>query len=152
MLLPLSECTRLTGISRSGLLKAINRGRVSASRDDKNGMWVIDSAELSRVYEIKSPADTAPTPDDTGSAVLAERLKATEMLLDAVKDERDYLRRRIEEDANTISRLSGMLTDARTAPDTSAHTPPPPKKTAFWVVIVLLSAVCAGLAVFALVR
>jgi len=106
MLLPLSECAELAGISRSGLMKAIKRGRLTATKDTATGQWAIDSAELSRVYTLKSPGDTALPPNDTQSDVLAEQLRSAESMIDALKNERDYLRRRIDADSESIRTLS----------------------------------------------
>lgn len=153
MLLPLSECSSLTGLSRSALLKAIKRGRITATQDERNGQWAIDSAELSRVYPIKSQGDTQPTPNDTESALMAEKIRAAEALLAQVREERDYLRRRVEEETNAIRQLTMMLQDKRKDSDMSApiapfpDPPPPPSRTGFWVAIVLLSALCAGLGI-----
>ena len=113
MLLPLSECCHLTGLSRSALLKAIKRGRISATKDERNGQWAIDSAELSRVYTIKSQGDTQPTPNDTESALMAEKIRTAEALLAQVREERDYLRRRIDEETNAIRQLTMMLENKR---------------------------------------
>lgn len=155
MLLPLSECCHLTGLSRSALLKAIKRGRISATKDERNGQWAIDSAELGRVYELRSPGDTAPTPNDTGSEVVSEKLRSAELMISALRDERDFLRRRLEDESTTVARLSMLLNDARTSEDKAAHqaTPPPSSSRAwFWAVIVALTGACSGLVVWILAR
>lgn len=130
MLLPLSECARLTGLSRSALLKAISRGRVSAAKDEKNGQWVIDSAELSRVYPIESEPVSPLPPNDTLSAVHEEQLRSADGLIAALKDERDYLRRRLDEESATIGRLTTLLETTRppavpvAAPSADSHRVP----------------------------
>lgn len=150
MLLPLSECARLTGISRSGLMKAIKRGRITATQDTSNGQWAIDSAELSRVYPIKSQGDTTPQTTDTQSDVLAEQLRSAESMIDALKNERDYLRRRIDADSESIRTLSALLTDARKDSDKSVIPVTPPARVGYyWVAIVILAALSVGLGVYA---
>lgn len=150
MLLPLSECAELAGISRSGLMKAIKRGRLTATKDERTGQWAIDSAELSRVYTLKSPGDTALPPNDTQSDVLAEQLRSAESMIDALKNERDYLRRRIDADSESIRTLSALLTDARKDSDKSVIPVTPSARVGlYWVAIVILAALCVGLGVFA---
>ena len=108
MLLPISECARLTGVSRSALLKAIQRGRVSASKDTRTGQWVIESAELSRVYAVLTPAETERTSAD--NAVLEEQLRAAAAMLSQLREERDYLRQRLEDESAERRRLTALLT------------------------------------------
>jgi uncharacterized protein involved in exopolysaccharide biosynthesis len=155
MLLPLSECATLAGVSRSGLMKAIKRGRLTATKDERTGQWAVDSAELGRVYTLRHPDDTKPTPSDTESDVMAEKIRAAEALLAQLKDERDYLRRRIEEESSAIRQLSALLQDRHKDQDKSAPIlppPPAPSRTGFWVAIALLAALCAGLGVALVMR
>ena len=160
MLLPLSDCSRLTGLSRSGLLKAISRGRVSAQKDPATGQWAIDSAELSRVYPIKSIADTSPPPNNTLSAessdMLKEQIRHAEQRLADLRDERDYLRRRLDEESAAVQRLTAILTDQRQTENKSAPMPETPqtpdKHSRIWILIAILSAISAGLAVFIAIK
>ena len=48
-MLTLAEAAKETGLTKPAILKAIQKGRVSATKDDK-GQWLIDPAELFRVY------------------------------------------------------------------------------------------------------
>ena len=57
MSLSAKEAAEAVGISKHGIIKAINRGRISAAKG-KNGEWEIDPAELFRVYEPKRPVTT----------------------------------------------------------------------------------------------
>jgi predicted site-specific integrase-resolvase len=56
-LLPVAEAAELVGKSRPALMKAIRKGRISATRD-AFGRWMIDPAELTRVYRIVKPANS----------------------------------------------------------------------------------------------
>ena len=48
----LKQAADAVGRGKPAILKAIKSGRISANKDD-NGQWLIDPAELHRVY----PAD-----------------------------------------------------------------------------------------------
>jgi excisionase family DNA binding protein len=53
------SAAELTGKDRSTILRAIETGRLSATRDDR-GHYLIDPAELERVYgSLRSPAEPA---------------------------------------------------------------------------------------------
>jgi hypothetical protein len=112
MKLTLSQASELVGISRNGLLKAIKRGKVSAVRDDVSGPWFIDSAELSRVYPFKSP-DVTPEnnqENEPAAAVLTERVQALERLVSNLENERDDLRRRLDQESQERRQLMALLT------------------------------------------
>jgi len=119
--LTLRQAEALTGKSRTALLKAVQRGRLSAAKDDL-GQWVIDPAELHRVYpDMSSPADkplqqvTVSTPAPADSVDKVQHLEA---LLRAVTDERDHLR-------GLANRLSGLLADQRPASQAQPEADPP---------------------------
>jgi hypothetical protein len=107
MKLTLAQASELAGISRSGLLKAIKRGTVSAVRDDVRGQWLIDAAELSRVYAPKSAPQSG---SDMSADVLSERVRALERLVETLEDERADLRRRLDLEAEERRRLTYLLT------------------------------------------
>jgi len=48
-MLTLAEAAKQTGLTKPAIFKSIQKGRVSASKDEK-GQWIIDPAELFRVY------------------------------------------------------------------------------------------------------
>jgi len=56
-LLPVAEAAALVGKSRPALMKAIRKGRISATRD-AFGRWMVDPAELTRVYRPVKPANS----------------------------------------------------------------------------------------------
>jgi excisionase family DNA binding protein len=112
MMLTLAEASERSGISRSGLLKAIKRGRLSAVRDDVSGQWRIDSSELFRVYAPKSePVSVLEISAGSGSAAaLEERMRSLEKLVQVLEDERNDLRRRLDAEAEERRRLTRLLT------------------------------------------
>jgi hypothetical protein len=93
MELTLSEAARAVKMTKQGVLSAINKGRLSASKD-ANGQWRVDSAELFRVYPaVNTTASTSNnelTPDDTH---LVRELTAK---LEAAADVRQLLEARVE--------------------------------------------------------
>lgn len=144
MLLPLSECSRLTGTSRSGLLKAIKRGSLSASRDEASNQWLVDAAELSRVYKMlprtsdsDDTADNVRIQPDTESEILRTEVRHLKEMLDVVLDERNSLRTRLDMESEERRKLTAMLTGPRTDGNQIKNGP----RT---VVLVLISALIIG--------
>lgn len=56
-MLPISEAAALVGRTRPAILKAIQKGKLSATRD-AHGRWLIDAAELTRVYPLAETGNT----------------------------------------------------------------------------------------------
>src|SRR3954454_20262646 len=79
----LTEAARATGHHRSAIWKAIKRGALSASRDAASGHWLIEAAELHRVFPATMPHIAEGTsgnglnvPRETGeTAVLRAQLE-----------------------------------------------------------------------------
>jgi hypothetical protein len=119
MLLPLAEAAELSQVSRSALLKAIKRGKLSAARDDVSGHWRVDAAELTRVYAGRSAPDQVKETSGDSAAILAEQVRALERLVGVLEGERDDLRRRLDADAEERRRLTRLLTHQRQASEDS---------------------------------
>jgi hypothetical protein len=83
-MLTLAEAAKETGLTKPAILKAIQKGRVSATKDDK-GQWFIDPAELFRVYSPAVKKEMGET--QTGSFELLLKLKEMEAKL-AVTEKR----------------------------------------------------------------
>ena len=83
-MLTLAEAAKETGLTKPAILKAIQKGRVSATKDDK-GQWLIDPAELFRVYSPTVKKEMGET--QTGSFELLLKLKELEVKL-AVTEKR----------------------------------------------------------------
>ena len=102
--LSLRDAAKATGMSKSAMLRAIQRGTLSAVRDE-HGVWAIQPAELFRVYKPAALSttdnstalgqDTAPIAPHA-DAELSSKLAAAEaslaalnQLLSEVKQSRD---------------------------------------------------------------
>jgi predicted site-specific integrase-resolvase len=115
----LGTAAHAAGVSKSTLRRAIEKGRLSATRRE-DGSYEIDPAELARVFPRPS-ADTAEMarPDTTGDTGGLQREVA--LLREVVED----LRRRLDaseaERRQAQERLTALLTDQR-----------PPKRRKWW--------------------
>ena len=128
--------------SKSTILRAIQGGRLSATRTDGGG-WLIDASELFRVYptlaaRVALLRDGAlPARNATGSLREFQlRLEAAEartadkeaQLADA-KEQIGDLRRRLDSESEERRRLTMLLADQRPAP---APTAPAPSRRRWW--------------------
>src|SRR6478672_12955659 len=122
----LAQAGAAVGRNRSSILKAIRRGAISATRDEVTGGWLIEPAELHRVFppvaaetsgNTQGNAATSGTTTETGEGrELRARLEAAEAAL-SFRDEtiRD-LRQRLDAESEERRRLTMVLADTRTAP------------------------------------
>lgn len=121
-MITLGQAAKETGKSKTAIANAIKDGRLSAERLE-GGQYRIDPAELFRVYRpvgrrVDSKGVQSVTPkDDAGLQRETELLRE---LVSQIKEERDDLRRRLDEEAeerrraaDEIRRLTLMLTDQR---------------------------------------
>lgn len=92
MEMTLAEAATAVKMTKQGVLTAIKKGRISASKD-VNGRWQIDSAELFRVYRpAKTEATNAEDKLTTAGAevaVLRAKLEAAEAMVDELRRSRD---------------------------------------------------------------
>ena len=56
----LAQAAAAVGRNRSTLLRGIKSGRISAIRDELTGAWLIEPAELHRIYANSDAQGTAP--------------------------------------------------------------------------------------------
>lgn len=125
--------------SKSTILRAIQKGRLSAVRTD-NGGWLIDPAELHRAFPgvLHGMYATAGAPSQNvlqakgGMAALQARLEATEARLADAQELVNTLWRRLdraeEERRQVQTRLDALLTDQRATPPTA-----PPTRRSWWL-------------------
>ena len=152
----LSQAARACGKGKTTLLRAVRSGRISATRDDMAGTWLIDESELHRVFPAGPPGpvpgtgDGAPRTgertDRTGEleARIAEILEAQRLRDDTIADLRHRLdqsdterRQTAERLAAAQERIAALLTDQRpvappavaTSAATSAASASPPRRS-----------------------
>src|SRR4051812_6090896 len=117
----LGTAAKATGRNKTTILRAIKDGKISAVRDAASGAWLIEPAELHRIY----PAAADATPDATernpeAMAELRARLADKNALIAAHRSEIDDLR--LQRDhahqqlAMALGQIAALLTDQRAAP------------------------------------
>ena len=81
-MLPIAEAAAMVGRTRPAILKAIQKGKLTATRD-AHGRWLIDPAELTRVYRAIVTANSNVELESThANAEVIARLQGE---LDATK-------------------------------------------------------------------
>lgn len=114
----LGEAARAVGVSKSTLRRAIERGRLSATRRE-DGSYEIDPAELARAFPRPSAATPEMARHDTANDTgwLQGEIDGLREQVALLKDERDDLRRRLDraddERRQAQERLTALLTDDR---------------------------------------
>lgn len=125
----LKQAAEATGKSKPTILRAIQSHKISATRDELTQGWLIDPAELHRVYP---PVTDEPlrngemTRDVIPSDISALRreIEIRDERIAALQDERqrerqdaqstiDDLRRRLDAEAEERRKLTALLTDQR---------------------------------------
>jgi excisionase family DNA binding protein len=87
----LKQAAKATGKTKTTILRAIQKGRISAAKD--GGAWKIDPAELHRVYP-PAPQDAAPAPPT--EPVQQEVVALLREMVDEMRRERDHWRAQAE--------------------------------------------------------
>ena len=111
----LGEAARATGRNKSTILRAVRAGKISATREVARGGWMIEPAELHRVF-----APVAATPDEPASAAISNgnataaaaelrelraRLADAHETIDDLRTERDRLLSLHEQDQRLLADL-----------------------------------------------
>ncbi len=116
-MLTLAEAAKQTGLTKPAIFKSIKNGKISASKDAR-GQWMIDPAELFRVYAPGSKKETV-VPQTTNLSLLL-KLKELEIKLE-VTDQRlldkdreiDDLRTQRDQWRTQAEQITRLLTDGR---------------------------------------
>jgi hypothetical protein len=98
MQVTIKQAGRATGKSKATILRAIQGHRLSAAKDDVTGAWMIDMAELHRVFPAASSdaAEAVQEADEAASVMRAE----VGMMRERLEDERrERERERTEKEA-----------------------------------------------------
>ena len=123
-MLTLAQAAKETGLTKPAIFKAIKNGKISASKDDR-GQWMIDPAELFRVYAPVSQKETGePHTAHVGLLLKLKELEAKlevneKRLLD--KDAEIEIYRRQMEDLRAererwrvqVEQITRLLTDGK---------------------------------------
>jgi len=92
----IGAAAKATGYTKSAISRAIQRGRISAKKDDI-GRFVIDPAELHRVYpplpEVEQSGRDQTQETSIENRELKARLEVLEQLLAEIREDRDHWRR-----------------------------------------------------------
>ena len=160
----LNQAAKVAGKSKATLLDAIRAGRLSAPKDAQ-GRYQIDPAELFRVYpptgqlpvsgtgsyHPEPVPETGSDPLETGSetALLRQKVGLLERIIEGVENERDDLRRRLDQEAaerrEAQGRLTALLSYQPTDPPPTTPEPPPTPagqlnaSLRYWVSLALVS-------------
>jgi hypothetical protein len=116
-MLTLAEAAKETGLTKPAIFKSIKNGKISASKDER-GQWMIDPAELFRVYAPASKKETVEPQTENLSLLL--KLKELETKLE-VTDKRlldkdrevDDLRAQRDHWRTQAEQITRLLTDGR---------------------------------------
>jgi hypothetical protein len=135
--LTLTQAGKATGRNRTTILRAVRAGKLSATHDAATGAWLIEAAELFRLYppvdaHASAPLDDAHLRNGHASAELRE----VRARLDDAQRTIEDLRRRL--DAESTERrqaqvqLAAVLADQRQTVSTPAPIPPVPRRWWEW--------------------
>lgn len=114
----LGQAARAVGKTKPTILAALDKGKISGTRNAKNH-WQIEPAELHRIYppitvqETESFNDTEPLNLTQPNVSLMAENKGLEKQVELLENERDDLRRRLDEETEERRKLTLMLTDQR---------------------------------------
>jgi hypothetical protein len=106
--------SKLTGKDRSTILRAVENGRLSATKNER-GQWLIDPAELERVYgSLRVPdAPSEPSNHDAYALQVASLTREVELLRETVAHDRRTARETLEHERRQWDEertfLRGML-------------------------------------------
>jgi hypothetical protein len=155
----LAQAAAAVGRNRSTLLRGIKSGRISAARDELTGAWLIDPAELHRIYANADAQGTEPVngearistqPADLRLQLEVERTRTAglEARVNDLQVTLEDLRHRLDKEAEerrqaqdrlteVQSKLTAILTDQRSTPPAAPFTPQPappvPAKRRWWL-------------------
>ena len=142
----LKDAAEAIGMGKPAVLKAIQKGRISAQKDE-HGQWRIDPAELHRVYppvsgngaENGSSERQETHGNDNGNRtlereieLLRERMTEKDDQIADLRGERDRLLKVIEEQAGSVKLLTDMSHQAREPVPEAAQPAAQKPVSGFW--------------------
>jgi hypothetical protein len=136
----LGTAAKATGMSRTAILRAIGKGKISAQKND-HGEWDIDPSELHRLYPHKQAdtvTDTGDKPEHGNSDFIIEnremkaKLEAAEQRILDKDSVIDDLRRRLDAEGEERRKLTAILTDQRAQQVTVTAVTPAQTRRSWW--------------------
>lgn len=107
--LSLSQAAKLTGKSKSTINRAINTGKISATRHE-NGSYSIDPAELARAFDIEPMGGAKRRDAEPDETLLLERIAALQAMLNREREISSDLK---EDRDRWRQQAAALLTDQR---------------------------------------
>jgi hypothetical protein len=99
----LGQAAKAAGISKTSLHRAINKGRISAAKND-NGAYEIEPSELHRVYPPVAEGDSSANPD-----LARDGTSKTVVETEVLRREVEFLRERLADKDSVIGDLRERL-------------------------------------------
>ena len=99
----LGQAAKAAGISKTSLHRAINKGRISAAKND-NGAYEIEPSELHRVYPPVTEGNSSANPD-----LVRDGTPETAIETGVLRREAELLRERLADKDGVISDLRERL-------------------------------------------
>jgi hypothetical protein len=90
-MLSLTEATTLTGLHRSRILRAIQRGAITGNKNH-NDTWQVDGAELARVFHVTLRDAQPGQPDAKPNTLAAHRLELAEQRITELRERAEELK------------------------------------------------------------
>jgi hypothetical protein len=98
MAMTIKQAGEATGKSKATILRAIQSSKISATKDEATGAWLIDPAELHRVFQPAANDASEAVQNDVGPiAAVRLELAMMQQRLEELRQERE--RERIDKDA-----------------------------------------------------
>ena len=103
MTITLTEATEKTGKSKSTLTRAINSGKLSATRSDDGKTYQVEESELARVFPLTNVNHDSPSVNQPESVPASAQL---ELVQDQIEEIKRIHRREVE-------RMEAQIDDLR---------------------------------------
>jgi hypothetical protein len=117
----LGQAAKATGMSKSSILRAIKNHKISATKDEASGVWLIEPAELHRLYppivaEQSNVFDLASGEAPGEIRELRVKLEAAQQRLSDKDAEIGRQEKQIDQLNMTLRQFTALLTDQREKP------------------------------------
>jgi hypothetical protein len=110
------EAAERVGMTKAGIIRAIQRQKLSATRNLK-GEWVIDPVELFRVYEpVSTQLPTVPTNTDNTQQDRVSVLETQVMMLEQMVADKDETIRKLFDRLEAQQKITLQIEDKQRQP------------------------------------